>query len=90
SILNIHLRSHNDEKPFKLMKSHSNVLNEKEFKCALCNKSFTQKGHLNIHLRSHSNEKPFKCSVCSKSFTRKCNRNNHLRLHCNEKSSDNC
>ncbi|KAJ9577135.1 hypothetical protein L9F63_006257 [Diploptera punctata] len=54
---------------------------EKPFKCCI----FTEKGNLNVHLRSH-NEKPFICAICKKSFTLKGNLNVHLRLHDNVKA----
>ncbi|KAJ9597510.1 hypothetical protein L9F63_011635, partial [Diploptera punctata] len=72
----------------------------KQFKCPICNKSFSRKvglRHLRIHsdekpfncfvshLRIHSDEKQFECSVCKKSFTFQSSLIRHLHIHSNEK-----
>ncbi|XP_075560315.1 uncharacterized protein LOC142592641 [Dermacentor variabilis] len=49
SVLNVHLRKHSGEKPFK---------------CSVCCAAFTQVGTYNRHLRMHTGEKPFKCDIC--------------------------
>ncbi|KAJ9575216.1 hypothetical protein L9F63_025834 [Diploptera punctata] len=61
-----------------------NDLTCKQFKCAICNKSFSRK-ILVRHLRIHSNEKPFKCYICNKSFTQKNDLTRHLPIHFNVK-----
>ena len=53
---NIHMRFHNNEKPFS---------------CSHCDKRFTQKGDLKRHVLTHTGHKPFTCTVCDVSFTRR-------------------
>uniref|UniRef100_A0A8C6TWY7 C2H2-type domain-containing protein n=1 Tax=Neogobius melanostomus TaxID=47308 RepID=A0A8C6TWY7_9GOBI len=58
---------------------------EKPFKCTVCNKGFTKKGHLNEHMRIHTGEKPYTCPFCEKSFIAKRILNEHIRLHTGER-----
>lgn len=46
--LNLHMRIHNDERPYK---------------CDLCDKTFRQKSGLTSHMVTHSKAKPFPCPV---------------------------
>ena len=54
--LNIHNKSHTEEKSFKWN---------------FCDKAFSQKSNLSIHIKIHIVEKPFKCNFCIKAFSQK-------------------
>ena len=49
--------------------------------CNICEKSFTKRETLKIHLRFHNGEKPFKCPDCDKRFTVRHALRYHIRTH---------
>ena len=67
-LLEQHLRSHADERPFVCT--------------ALgCGKAFLRDSHLKTHMLSHSIEKPLYCSYCGKGFNTNQHLNRHERTH---------
>ncbi|XP_012154977.1 zinc finger and SCAN domain-containing protein 12 isoform X2 [Ceratitis capitata] len=55
------------------------------FSCSVCNKRFTEKSALNVHMRLHTGEMPFSCNICEKRFRIRGHLTYHLKLHVNAK-----
>ncbi|CAL1272959.1 unnamed protein product, partial [Larinioides sclopetarius] len=41
---------------------------EKPYTCFVCNKTFSKKFYIKVHLRTHTKEKPYECDICHKTF----------------------
>ncbi|KAK8257467.1 hypothetical protein IWZ00DRAFT_13512 [Phyllosticta capitalensis] len=82
-----------NQKPAKPPKAPSNSnkpsLKPKKYRCDVpkCEMSFSQKTHLDIHMRKHTGHKPFVCRSpgCDKRFSQMGNLKTHERRHTGEK-----
>jgi hypothetical protein len=50
-----------------------------------CNKCFSEKGNMRVHLRIHTGDRPFECGCCGKRFTNIGNQKDHERWHNQER-----
>eukprot|EP01083_Nonionella_stella_P087897 244729_1 len=53
----------------------------KAFSCGVCQKTFSRKHTLKVHIIVHSGAKPYSCEICQKTFTRKSSVKEHMLLH---------
>ncbi|KAJ8665010.1 hypothetical protein QAD02_006672, partial [Eretmocerus hayati] len=54
-----------------------------KFPCNMCDKSFTQKGSLNLLMKTHVDERPFTCDECGTITKSKVHLRKHLKwMHC--------
>ena len=58
---------------------------KKNFECNVCPKTFSQLGHLNRHVRTHTDERAFQCKTCKKRFTEMGSLKRHVVVHTGER-----
>lgn len=100
--LSVHMKSHNDERPFQCptcnktykdrgtLKRHvdRNHLQKRErhFICENCGKGFYSKCDIKIHMRVHTGETPYTCQICCSRFSQLSTMLRHKRRHTDNKS----
>ncbi|CAL4259214.1 unnamed protein product, partial [Meganyctiphanes norvegica] len=52
-------------------KEEIEVSEKKTHQYRRCNKAFSQKKQIKIHMRTHTEEKPYQCNQCGKAFSKK-------------------
>lgn len=58
-----------------------NTVEEKQFKCDICNKSYNTKAILKKHKKIHGREEEFRCNLCSRGFKNNDELERHNRIH---------
>lgn len=53
----------------------------KKDRCTFCQKVFTNRSNLIVHLRSHTGEKPYKCQLCPYACAQSSKLTRHMRTH---------
>nr|XP_054588137.1 ras-responsive element-binding protein 1 isoform X1 [Nothobranchius furzeri] len=61
--------------------AHLSSPNHQPLQCSLCDRSFSQRGSLNRHVRSHLGVRPFPCPRCPMTFSRQYRVTEHMRVH---------
>ncbi|XP_015365445.1 PREDICTED: zinc finger protein 765-like isoform X2 [Diuraphis noxia] len=69
----------------KQFSSQNKEKSDKEYKCGICNKSFSLKGNLKTHIWIHMKEKPYKCFICNKSYSQASTLITHKIIHSSDK-----
>ena len=67
-----------------IMTIHKNI---RPYKCSYtgCNKEYSNKSRLEVHIRTHTGARPYVCTICSKSFNEKGNLKTHQIFHSAER-----
>lgn len=60
------------------------------YRCIFCNKIYSRKYGLRIHIRTHTGYKPLTCKICEHRFGDPSNLNKHVRLHITDDSRYKC
>ncbi|KAJ8270866.1 hypothetical protein GJAV_G00120150 [Gymnothorax javanicus] len=73
-----------------LINEGENLMVQRSFKCAQCERCFSSKSGLSNHLRihtgqTHTAEKPYRCTQCEKCFSWQSDFDKHLKVHSGEK-----
>jgi len=74
-----------DQRSLRLTEPKNIHAGVKEFKCDVCERSFTKPYRLTEHKKTHTGEKPYQCNVCEMSFSLKVRLSVHMRRHTGEK-----
>lgn len=60
----------------------------KPVKCALCERTFSSKYHLKMHMSQHRAENPHACELCPVRFRTLAGKQKHMRTHSSEPSNE--
>ncbi|XP_037920240.1 zinc finger protein 300-like isoform X2 [Hermetia illucens] len=92
-ILEYHERTHTGGKPHlcsicgrgfsqsSILYTHMSLHTGKTVNCPRCDKKFSRKSFLKIHLRSHDDIRPYACHLCEKNYRIKSHLDSHILTH---------
>ncbi|XP_052828751.1 zinc finger and SCAN domain-containing protein 2 [Octopus bimaculoides] len=61
------------------------VRHSSPYSCSICQRGFSQRSHLDAHVRIHSGERPYQCNQCGAAFSRRGNLVRHRLSHGGER-----
>lgn len=92
--LNLHLRSHSDDRPYKCgiclaafkaektLSDHQLIhTQEKPHECDVCKRRFRTLSQMKSHWFLHTGLRPYVCLICNKDFNRPWNLRLHMKTH---------
>ncbi|TNN71916.1 PR domain zinc finger protein 4 [Liparis tanakae] len=70
---------------FYYSRDYCRLMGQKNYRCTVCEKLFTQKSHVASHMLIHTGAEKLKCDLCDRAFIRKHDLKQHMFSHTHER-----